>query len=51
MLDTIAIQRYANDNHFYELVIFIEEHRREYADYIFNRKRGEYAEGGGESDA
>ena len=39
MLDTIAIQQYAHDNHFYELVIFIEENREEYAEYIFNRKR------------
>ena len=39
MLDTIAIQQYANDNHFHELVIFIEENREEYAEYIFNRKR------------
>ena len=39
MLDTIAIQRYAHDNHFYELVIFIEENREAYAEYIMTRKR------------
>ena len=39
MLDTLAIQQYANDNFFYELVIFIEENRREYAEYIMTRKR------------
>ena len=40
MLDTTAVQRYAHDNHLYELVIFIEENRREYAEYILQRKRG-----------
>ncbi|SBW30150.1 DUF5049 domain-containing protein [Lactococcus lactis] len=38
MLDTIAVQRIANDRHFYELVIFIEEHKAEYSRFIL---RGE----------
>ena len=34
MFDTRAVQRIANDMNFYELVIFIEEHRKEYAQFI-----------------
>lgn len=34
MFDTYAVQRIANDMCFYELVIFIEEYRREYAHFI-----------------
>lgn len=34
MFDTIAVQRIANDRHFYELVIFIEEHKDEYSRFI-----------------
>lgn len=38
MFDTIAVQRITNDRHFYELVIFIEEHKDEYSRFIL---RGE----------
>ncbi|MGX7125309.1 DUF5049 domain-containing protein [Enterococcus viikkiensis] len=34
MFDTRAVQRIANDRHFYELVIFIEEHKDEYSRFI-----------------
>jgi len=34
MFDTRAVQRIANDMNFYELVIFIEEHRKEYSQFI-----------------
>jgi hypothetical protein len=34
MFDTNAVQRIANDMGFYELVVFIEEHRKEYAQFI-----------------
>ena len=34
MFDVNAVQRIANDIGFYELVVYIEEHRREYAHFI-----------------
>ena len=34
MLDTNTVQYIANEMGFYELVIFIEEHRSEYAQFI-----------------
>ena len=34
MFDVYAVQRIANDRGFYELVIFIEEHRKEYVNFI-----------------
>ena len=34
MFDTYAVQRIANDMGYFELVIFIEEYRREYAHFI-----------------
>lgn len=34
MFDIYAVQRIANDMNFYELVIFIEEHRKEYVNFI-----------------
>ncbi len=34
MLDVNAVQRIANREDFYELVIYLEEHRREYASFI-----------------
>ena len=34
MFDVNAVQRIANDMRFYELVIFIEEHRKEYVHFI-----------------
>jgi len=39
MLDTTAVQRYAHDHDLYELVIFIEEYKKEYIDFIFHGKR------------
>jgi hypothetical protein len=34
MFDTYFVQRIANDRGFYALVIFIEEHRKEYVHFI-----------------
>lgn len=34
MFDVHAVQRIANEMNFYELVIFIEEHRKEYVQFI-----------------
>ena len=34
MLDIRTVQRIANDMKFYELVVYLEEHRREYAHFI-----------------
>ena len=38
MFDTIMVQRLANDMNFYELVIFIEDHRKEYVNFILTGK-------------
>ena len=38
MFDTIMVQRLANDMNYYELVIFIEEHRKEYVQFILTGK-------------
>jgi hypothetical protein len=35
MFDVNAVQRIANDMGFFELVVYLEEHRREYAHFIF----------------
>ena len=34
MFDTNMVQRLAYDRNFYELVVFIEEHRKEYVHFI-----------------
>ena len=34
MFDVNMVQRLANDMGFYELVVYLEEHRREYAHFI-----------------
>ena len=34
MFDVSAVQRIANDMGFFELVVYLEEHRREYAHFI-----------------
>jgi len=39
MLDTIAVQQEANRLGYYKLVIFIEEHRKEYAHFILTGER------------
>lgn len=36
MLDTNMVQWIANRENYYELVIFIEEHRKEYVKYLFS---------------
>ena len=38
MFDTITVQRIANEMRFYELVVFIEEHRKEYVQFILTGK-------------
>jgi len=38
MFDVNAVQRIANDMEFYELVVYLEEHRREYAHFILTGK-------------
>ena len=35
MLDTNTVQYIANEMGFYELVIFIEEHKKDYVNFIF----------------
>lgn len=35
MLDTRMVQVIANRMGFYELVVYLEEHRREYVNFIF----------------
>lgn len=35
MLDTRMVQAIANRMGFYELVVYLEEHKREYANFIF----------------
>ena len=39
MLDTNVVQLAANDLGYYELVIFIEEHKDDYARFILNGER------------
>ena len=39
MFDTVTVQRIANDRGYYELVIFIEEHKRKYAQFILTGDR------------
>ena len=34
MFDANAVQRIANDMNFFELVVYLESHRREYAHFI-----------------
>jgi len=38
MFDTVAVQRAAYENDFFELVLFIEEHKAEYARFILTGK-------------
>lgn len=38
MLDTRTVQYIANREGFYELVLFIEKHRKEYVNFIFTGK-------------
>jgi len=39
MFDTVGVQREANEKGFYELVIFLEEHKKEYAKFILTGER------------
>lgn len=34
MFDVHSVQQEANEREFYELVVFLEEHRKEYAEFI-----------------
>ena len=38
MFDTRAVQSIADDMDFYELVIFIEEHKKQYSNFILTGK-------------
>ena len=38
MFDVRTVQRIANDRKFYELVVYLEKHRREYAHFILTGK-------------
>lgn len=38
MLDTRMVQVIANRMGFYELVVYLEEHKREYVNFIFTGK-------------
>ena len=40
MFDVNMVQRIANDMGFYELVIYLEDHRREYAHFILTGQTG-----------
>ena len=41
MLDTRTVQVIANRMGFYELVIYLEEHKKEYANFILTGSTGE----------
>ncbi len=41
MLDVRMVQYIANREGFYELVVYLEEHKREYVSFIFTGKTGE----------
>ncbi len=41
MLDTNMVQVIANRMGFYELVIYLEEHKKEYVNFIFTGDTGE----------
>ena len=38
MLDTRTVQYIANREGFYELVVYLEEHKKEYVNFIFTGK-------------
>ncbi len=40
MLDVNMVQWIANREHYYELVVYLEDHRKEYAEYLFTGKSG-----------
>ena len=39
MFDVYTIQRIANDMGFYELIVYLDEHRREYGHFILTEER------------
>ena len=39
MFDIPMVQYIANEMHFYELVVYLEEHRKEYVQYILTGER------------
>lgn len=39
MFDTRNVQYLANEYGFYELVVYLEEHRKEYANFIMTGKK------------
>lgn len=41
MLDTQMVQWIANRENYFELVIYLEEHRQEYVNYLFTGKTPE----------
>ena len=41
MVDVNTVQRIANDMRFYELVIYLEEHRNEYVHFILTGEASE----------
>ena len=43
MLDTRMVQILANREGFYELVVYLEEHRKEYTNFILTGNTGEEA--------
>lgn len=40
MFDTVYVQRLAFDRNYYELVLFIEEHKKEYVHFIMTGDTG-----------
>lgn len=39
MLDTLGVQRQAYESDFYELVVFLEDHKKEYTEFIMTGRR------------
>lgn len=39
MFDIPMVQYIANEKHFYELVVYLEEHRKEYGQFILTGER------------
>ena len=51
MLDSTAVQRYANDHNMFELVCFIEDDKRAYSRFIITGNTGKEGENGDSTDA
>lgn len=39
MFDTLAVQRIAHERDFFELVVFLEDHKEEYARFILTGEK------------